>query len=394
MMPHHEPCLFRASLVFFFLLSISTLALLPAGAQAGGPDLYVVPNDIVLDPVAPYIGDVVTVSITIHNAGSVANDVSLIVKMDGQATPIYSDTIPAIATRQTVETFSWNTSGSNAGAHNLTVVLNVLGDTNTTNNTASLGLSLTVRPEPKLNITGVYSEPAEPHIGEDVVLYANVTNVGTIDAVLTVVEFEVYEAVNLTVPVFVNNSPAIDSIPVGKEKRALITWPTTGSLDGAYKVLVRTETGGTMWWNITLGKVPLAKVLVTNIELSPPAPIQGEEVTITATVTNSGNVPENVDILFKDGTSDIGTPQRITVPPNGNATAAVKWNARKGDRIIRVEVVGNPDAVSLKEVDVASQSSRSCGALGVILFMGTTIGGVGIVRWNKGRKGGEGGGAE
>jgi len=394
MMPHHEPCPFRASIVFFFLISISMITFLPTGAQAGGPDLYVVPNDIVLDPAAPYIGDVVTVTITVHNSGSVANDVSIIVKMDGQATPIYSDTIPSIATRQTVETFPWNTTGSKAGVHNMTVVLNVLGDTNTTNNTASIGLNLTVRPEPKLEVTGVYSEPAEPHVGEDVVLYANVSNIGSVEAPLTVVKFEVYDAVNLSVPVFVNNSPAIDSIPVGKVKRALVTWPTTEFSDGAYKVLVRTETGGTMWWNITLDKVPLAKVLVTNIELSPPAPIQGEEVTITATVTNSGNGPENVDVLFKDGTSDIGSTQRITVPPNGNATAVVKWTAKKGDRVIRVEVVGNPDAVSLKEVNVASQSSRSCGALGVILFMGTTIGGVGIVRWNRGRKGGEGGGAE
>ena len=85
-------------------------------------------------------------------------------------------------------------------------------------------------------------------------------------------------------------------------------------------------------------KHPLPDLTVTNIASSKKTIRGGDQVTLTATVTNIGAAAaEGVTVQFKDGGAQIGTVQTIaSIPVDGTGTASVVWNTKhlKGQRTI------------------------------------------------------------
>ncbi|HZI65759.1 MAG TPA: CARDB domain-containing protein, partial [Thermoanaerobaculia bacterium] len=87
-------------------------------------------------------------------------------------------------------------------------------------------------------------------------------------------------------------------------------------------------------------------LVVSNITASNNKAREGDKVTITATIRNTGNAPaaaSKTEFLL-DGVTVLGTPDTLSVPAGGTTTASVQWDTRsvKGEHVIRVKADALP----------------------------------------------------
>ncbi|HUP33054.1 MAG TPA: S8 family serine peptidase [Gaiellaceae bacterium] len=125
----------------------------------------------------------------------------------------------------------------------------------------------------------------------------------------------------------------------------------SGQEDGTYfhRVAGLYDRGGSQpivgpWSNvvdITVERAPLPDLVVTDITANNNQRArQGEKVTVTATISNTGDAPAGASVteFLLDGTTVLGLVETPAIPAGGSATVSVNWDTRaaKGEHEIRV----------------------------------------------------------
>jgi len=339
-------------------------------AQGVDPDVSISPDDISFDPSDPFVGDEVIIKAVIRNSGGHANDVSVFFKLGNETIDVsVKPDVPASATAFG----QWDTTGLSEGEYIITVKVVAQGDTNTTNDIASKVINLTRKPEAKLTITSLTVTPDTFVDGDLVEVTAEVENTGDADTTLDV-KFDV-EGTEL------GNKTLV--LPKGSKKKANVTWDTDG-MEGDQNLTV-TAGAATKTLKVTVDHRPVAKFVVEKVWLSENEPLEKARVKVHTTITNQGDAPEIVTVVFKDNINLIEQKKDVTFLPYETKNLSAEWQAVKGTRVIRVEVDGHPDAVNFKEVDVIPITSRGCGRSIMALVLALVVGCVGLVKW-KGKK--------
>lgn len=177
-----------------------------------------------------------------------------------------------------------------------------------------------------------------PMDGDLITIYANISNVGDIDAENVVVMFED----SFGGPPEVIGYYTIASIPQGETEQAYIDWIATPA--GKHKIIVTVDPDD----NITeidennnqlnaeidvspAGNLPDLTLTSDDITYDPLKPSEGTEVTITAVIHNDGSADaSDVLVRFEDdygGTHTIGEDTIANIPAGGTGTAEITWTA-------------------------------------------------------------------
>jgi subtilase family serine protease len=237
--------------------------------------------------------------------------------------------------------------------------------------------SLTVEPQPAANLV-VYADnigfTPDPYLpGDPVTIYATVLNWGGVVAEDVAVQFMDVTETSSRVPI--GEPQVIQTIPPGGSGSVQITYETSDLLtDRQIEVIVdpnnfvyetkETDNAAKAQLNRAEAGVPNLVVTTSNIGFQFPegrtAPLEGDEVTIIATVLNQGDRPmESVLVQFMDTTTSsasvpIGQQQIIdAIPPGGSGTAQVIFatTGKAGDRKIEVMVDPHNFIPETKETD-------------------------------------------
>jgi hypothetical protein len=371
-MGHERPLhpLFHFSVCIALLLTFLFSTPLALQAQGQDPDVYITQDDISFDPAEPFVGDNVVISAVIRNSGGQATDVAVIFKVGDEV--IHTDLKPVVPASAT-SMAQWDTSGLADGEHTISVKVVATGDTNSSNDTATTTINLKKRPEALIVINSLTVAPEELVDGDTAEVVAEVENKGSADEPDLDVTFTIGET-ELGTKVLV--------LPKGTKKKANVTWETEG-MEGSQVIKV-VAGNATRTITVTVDHKPRARLVVDQVWLSENEPIEKSKVVVHAQVTNKGDAPDKVNIVFKDNVKVIGKKE-VTFLPYETKNVTMEWTAKAGKRVIRVEVEGYPEAENHKEVDVIPISSRGCGGRIILVAVALTVGCVGMVRLKKKR---------
>ena len=374
----------------------ATLTLLPRPA----PNLAIESANIGFDPLPANPGDQVTVFATIRNDGDSATrctdqgvpadrcraDATAVqvqfVDATGTGTnpigPLQTiDLIPAggSATLQV----TYETSGL-TGDRDIGVVIdpnNLIAESKESDNNAEKRLSLVAPSAPNLVMlkTNIGFDLTNPTAGDQVTLRATVLNDGNSEANEVAVQF-VDATNNGTTPI--GEQQIIAVIPAGGSGIAEVSYvatvptspsPTAATAERKIKVIVdprnfiaeSKETDNTSEEILKVALPPTANLSVqaANIGISPAAPVEGQVITLYATIVNNGNadvgeaVVQFVDVTA-GGAQPIGEKQSIeSIPAGGSSTVTVEYPTagRVGERILQVVVDPGNLIAEADEVD-------------------------------------------
>lgn len=330
------------------------------------PNLNVSSDDIGFAPREPLAGDDVTVSATIFNDGEVeATNVTV------QVADVTSGASISVGEAQTIASIPPGSSAvvqvtyatlGRSGDRTLEVTIdpqNRIAESSEFDNDASVTLFVT--PPPIANLVMANSNiglsPLNPTQGEDVVIRAAVLNDGSLDASEVEVQFLDVTGED-AVPIGEKQTLAV--VPAGGSAVAEMTYSTMGlagtrsiqvSVDPNNYIDEANEEDNVAARSLTVASPARANLtmLASNITFEPPAPTDGDGVTIRAVVLNNGAV-EATDVLvqFVDVTNGAFTPIGVeqtlaTVAAGGSASAQVEYDVtgKTGNRRIQVLVDSN-----------------------------------------------------
>lgn len=276
---------------------------------------------------------------------------------------------------------TYETSGL-TGDRDLGVVIdpnNLIQEGKESDNTAEKRLSLIAPAAPNLVMlkTNIGFAPTNPTVGDEVILRATILNDGNSEASEVVVQF-VDATNNAAIPIGEQQTIAV--IPAGGSGVAEVRYtatiaPNSGptGVERKIKVIVdprnfiaeakETDNTSEELLKVALLPTPNLAVQAANIGLSPVAPVQGQVITLYATLVNNGNAGvEEVVVQFVDvtagGALPIGEKQTIAaIPAGGSSTVEVRYptDDRLGERI--VQVVVDPGNL-ISETDETDNSVR------------------------------------
>lgn len=330
------------------------------------PNLVIKTDNIGFNPETPASGDQVTVVATILNDGGADAGEVIVQFVDGGTggatigQPQVIDSIPAGGSATAQVTL--DTSGR-TGDQRVTVVVdpnNFVAETKENDNSTSKTLKMQTDPIPNLNVgsSNVTTIPASPRLGDVVTIHALILNDGTATARDVVVQF--IDATSSSSPQPIGQPLTIDRIPAGGSAGVQIAYPTAGGpdkrsiqviADPNNFILERSESDNKTTKSLTLSAGTAANLVVQqrNVGFNPPAPQEGDRVTISAVVLNDGGEEaRDVAVQFLD-ISDadavpIGQPQVIgVIPPGASAEVQVTYGTlgKAGSR--RLQVTADPN---------------------------------------------------
>ena len=352
--------------------AVRTLTVMPKPA----PNLVMLTTNIGFDPPAPSLGDQVTVRATILNDGNLrAEDVMVqFVDTTGTgSTPIGApQLIDAIeAGGSGVAEITYDTSGA-AADRTIAVVLdpsNAIDELDEDDNDAEAKLELTIPSAPNLMVeaTNIGFNPATPTAGDDVLIQATILNNGTADAVDILVQF--VDATN-SAATPIGQQQSIDLIPAGGSAVAQVLYNTSGrSGDRKIEVIADPhnfipelkETDNDAKSTLTIAPLAAPNLVIQggNIGFSNSNPVEGDRVTINATILNQGTADaDDVMVQFVDVTDGhslpIGERQTIgviTAGSSGSAQVAYDTTELVGTRQLQVIVDPSNFVRELDETD-------------------------------------------
>lgn len=374
----------RPSLSFIiFSLFLFTTLFVPVSlmdtVQGQGYDVSVSDGDVSIDPAEPYAGDLVRISVVVRNKGATAENVAVAFYLGGELVDSHmSAVVPTSATA----IGDWNTTGLAPGDYTINITAVAQGDTNSSNNNASVVITLEKRPEAVITIEGLEVVPKDVVDGDVVEVVGRVRNSGDIDTTRDAVFL--VDGVTLEVKDLV--------LAKGDVKNVTAQWDTTG-LEGEHEVAlnVADKMESVM---VTVGHRPVPFMVVERVWLDSEEPVEKTKVKVYAEVRNIGDeVATDVVVVFKDNVKTFAKTKARTYAANESHIVTVEWTAKTGKRVIRVEVEGYPDAVNHDAVEGVPLSARGCGYQVAFIGAAVVVGGVGLVRYKrkKRRRGGKGG---
>jgi outer membrane protein assembly factor BamB len=154
-------------------------------------------------------------------------------------------------------------------------------------------------------------------VGDSVTVTANYTNKGNTDADFEILDFFLNDTSTPIYTVTVN-------ISAGGHNETSYVWDTSGYPAGMYRFTVRFRSGGegADSPNITLQSPAAPNVYIASITTTPPNPVVGDSVTITATLKNNGTAnATGVLVEFFQGAVYLGN-ETVDVPMGGSIVLA------------------------------------------------------------------------
>ncbi|HRW10837.1 MAG TPA: CARDB domain-containing protein, partial [Caldilineaceae bacterium] len=273
---------------------------------------------------------------------------------------------------------------------------NFIPETNESDNAAIGLVTVAAPPAPNLMVLAgnVKFEPSEPTQGQPVSVTVTILNGGTADA--SDVVLQVLDVTNGGARP-VGAEQIIDELPAGGNATLYFLYESTDEPgDRTIRVMADPNDGiqesdegdnsATKTLTISPPKIPNLVVRPADIAYGPARIVAGDEVQITATVRNEGNV-EVTDVLVQivdatnGGIEPIGDPQTIDrIPAGGSSEVIVAWDTtdKEGDRRIRVTVdpddtifeTDETDNEATKNIRVASPSEEPPDLPNIVIFAG------------------------
>lgn len=317
-----------AAVAVALLMTAPLVALAPSAAgQSLGPNLVV--SSVTTSPGDPQPDDQTTVNATIENEGleDAGNFTVLFELDDGTLATARVDGLDGGQTT-TVETDAWEAT---VGNHTVNVTADAddeVDEADEEDNTETI----TVEVGPDLITADVFWEPEEPTAGDEVRLKAEIRNRGNANATWFAVDFRV------------NGTsfwkPGVDGLAAGQSVN--VTGPTWDAVKGEHNITVvadrwddideSNETNG--WANETIQVEPMGPDLIVSVIETPSVAAGGDEVNLTATITNIGdqNASSSEARFFIDGEQhgEDKTVDELAPGQSDNVTSD-GWEASFGD---------------------------------------------------------------
>ncbi len=209
-------------------------------------------------PALPTLGDSVTISTLVRNAGDAGSSSGTSVTLTWGTTTIGTITIPSVAVNGTfAATFTWDTTNVTSLSALLTATINVpvgAPEADQSNNVVTFTVSFLARGQAEIHIGNITAAPNATPAGEPVRVEARVFNSGTgTGSVLVVflVGDRPFEFQNVT-------------LAAGEERTVRATWNSTGS--GSVTLIVQIRTGTPVQ---TVGQVSASVNLTAPASSSP-----------------------------------------------------------------------------------------------------------------------------
>ena len=247
--------------------------------------------DIAANPVAPSVGEPVSITVTVRNDGPIAANIPITLNFPS-ANKRPETNSPRLNPGETgTVTFDWFTRNYTAGAHQFLIELATAG---TPFQHFTIDLLPTVE---NVAIIGMGTYPADTAmVGEPVEVWIEVRNDGPVG--LTV-------PVRLTFP-SASKRPEIRSLRVGPGETARVSfdWNTSNYDAGTHLLraailLDNNVTVGQTSAELRLLLTPLViMATIVDVAVSPESPRVGEPVAITVTVRNDGRITANIPITL------------------------------------------------------------------------------------------------
>ncbi|MEX1018249.1 MAG: S8 family serine peptidase, partial [Litorilinea sp.] len=338
------------------------------------PNLLMNTINVGFDPETPVAGADVTVLATVHNDGAVpaSNVVVRFVDTTGGGSQIMGeaqviDTIPAGGSG--LAQIVYSTTGR-AGDRRIRIEVdpqNLIEEVRDSDNETTVTLRVEPSPLPNLVMqsNNITLHPTQVVLGEPTTVRAVVLNTGNAGAEDVAVQFQ---DITNGAPVPLGDPQTIAQIGAGSGATVETTYETNPATSpeitgtpGERRIQVVVDPGSfitesneqdnqaTAGLTVQPPSRPNLTMLASNILFEPSRPVQGDVVTITAVVLNTGaEDATNVLVQFVDvtysGFEPIGQEQTIDlVPKGGSATAQIAYDTRTlaGNRRIQILVDSN-----------------------------------------------------
>jgi subtilase family serine protease/subtilisin family serine protease len=329
------------------------------------PNLIIDMSNIAFNPSMPQPGDQVTIHAVVRNDGEVAAEGVVVQVLDVTD----SAAVVPIGTAQTIDLLpsggvataqvTYDTAAMN-GDRKIKVVVDPQnsvreGDEDDNEAQATLTLAEAALPNVALNASNVGFDPEQPNTGEMVTIVATVFNDGDRPAENVMVRF--VDETSGALPI--GDPQTIALIPAGGSGVARVSYATQG-LTGDRKIAITVDP-----FNFILEEREFDNEVSTTLSVQGPAapnltvladnigfdsqPVQGETVTVTAVIRNSGDAPVgNFTVQFLDVSDSnilpIGERQNVAgIEAGGSAFVQVQYPTADLEGIRRIQVVADPN---------------------------------------------------
>jgi hypothetical protein len=295
-------------------------------AEATVPSFVVRSSDLQLHgisvtPDLAYIGVTpVTIAATVHNHGNVAGHANVSFTMD----EVYeigwgAADLPPLTTLNITAVTNFSGMQMENGTHTIRARLVDLNPTTSVSDSFTL-----LNPAPQVRLTGMDASVSEVTIlrgvTSTVTVTAHILNNGTADAAMFPVYFYESDLLHPFQIVYVGGP-----LGPGEAIDASADWTVTDATPLGDHVVwagVEPQTAAEDFVNVTVTVNGLANISRVDLLATPVSAQEGDTITLTATVHNSGTADAaNVTIQYFDGETLIGTQSALSVPANGTLTA-------------------------------------------------------------------------
>lgn len=269
-------------------------------------------------PASPSVGDLVTVTAGVVNAGNASSPECLLELFPGyELEPLANATVPALPPGGSAAVVvDWNTTGMGAGFNRMRAVIDAaytFTDTNRTNNSRLWNLTLSGQLDLSLWNLSISPQAARP--GDNVSFAVSVRNIGSLRC----------GSANLTLKVggTVADSLRLMTLAAGGEMGATLKWTTAGLSAGDYDYELAVSAGPgdieTQLANNRLsGRVglaapaPMADLRVKEIILPAQPPRTGDQLAVAVVIENTGDKDSGASTLMATLESRSGMVLRFT----------------------------------------------------------------------------------
>jgi subtilase family serine protease len=269
-------------------------------------------------PPAPEVGDTVTVTVGVWNAGIASSPGCLLELFPGyELEPVANATVPALPAGGSADVVvEWNTTGMPSGFNRMRAVIDAgysYNDTNRTNNSRLWNLTLTGRVDLALVGLNISPRPARP--GDNVSFAVSVRNLGSLRC----------GSSNLTLRVGGTEADRLQlmTLSAGGLMNATLKWTTAGLAPGDYSYVVSVAAGTgdneTLLDNNALSGTlaltapePRADLRVREIILPAQPPRTGDSLVVQAVIENAGGLDAGASTLMATLQNPAGMVLRFT----------------------------------------------------------------------------------
>jgi hypothetical protein len=273
------------------------------GVTVNKPANFTVMIDSTDSPVTK--GETLNINATVTNTGEVPGTQTLKLTIDGTVVDSTNETLNSGQSSQV--TFQWITGDGDTGNHTASV--------SSENNSDSTGVTVNEPANFNVAIASTNSPVTE---GDTLSVNATVANTGDKTG---------SQRINFTIDGVVVDSTN-ETLDGGQSTKVTLRWVTDGNDTGTHTATVESKDNSDQT-DMTVDKPPEAMFEVTINSTNSPI-LEGETLTVNATVQNRGNVTDNRTIVLSIGSINRDTTT-VTLNPTESETIRFEWMTAEGD---------------------------------------------------------------